>query len=74
MSDDDSLPDDLTFVDAAGDWVDVACPYCGEGQSILLDAETEGELVQDCEVCCQPWQLRVRRDAEGGVEVDVGVL
>lgn len=49
------------FVDAAGDWVAVRCPYCGEHLEILLDPEVEGDLVQDCEVCCNPWQLRVLR-------------
>ncbi len=37
----------------------VDCPYCGETVEIFLEAEIEGSLVQDCEVCCNPWQLRV---------------
>jgi hypothetical protein len=37
----------------------VDCPYCGETVEIYLEPEIEGSLVQDCEVCCNPWQLRV---------------
>jgi hypothetical protein len=29
------------------DTVSVQCPYCGEWQSILLDPESVGEMVQD---------------------------
>ena len=59
---------DWDVVDAAGDLVSVQCPYCGEQLEILLEPELEGTLVQDCEVCCNPWELRVRRRG-GGVPV-----
>ncbi len=74
---DDELPDalsHLTRVDAEGDWVTVDCPYCGEAVEIHLDPETRGEMVQDCEVCCRPWQMRVERDREGFPSVRVDVL
>jgi len=51
----------------------VRCPYCGEEVEIALDPESEGQMVQDCEVCCQPWLLTVRRhraDGEPAVEVE----
>ena len=38
----------------------ITCPYCGEEVEIYVEPETRGVLVQDCEVCCNPWQLRVR--------------
>jgi hypothetical protein len=41
----------------------VVCPYCGAGQTIYLEPDVMGTLVQDCEVCCKPWQLRVTRDS-----------
>jgi hypothetical protein len=44
----------------------VTCPYCGEDVEIYLEPEVRGSLVQDCEVCCNPWQLRVSRDDEDG--------
>jgi hypothetical protein len=39
----------------------IECPYCGEQVEIVLEADLEGEMVWDCEVCCRPWQLSVRR-------------
>ena len=42
----------------------VECPYCGETVEIYLEPEIEGDLVQDCEVCCNPWQLHVSGDGE----------
>ena len=53
------------------DVVSVQCPYCFEVVEIDLDPETHGTLVQDCEVCCNPWQLTIRRDEDGNVSVDV---
>ena len=41
------------------DIVTVQCPYCFEVVEIDIDPETRGVLVQDCEVCCNPWTVRV---------------
>jgi hypothetical protein len=38
---------------------DVVCPYCGEAGVIYLEPEVRGTLVQDCEVCCNPWTVLV---------------
>lgn len=43
----------------------VVCPYCGESVEVYLEADVTGTLVQDCEVCCNPWLLRVTRSADG---------
>jgi hypothetical protein len=43
----------------------VTCPYCGEAVEIYVEPDVEGLLVQDCEVCCNPWQLRVWSDDDG---------
>lgn len=43
--------------------VDLVCPYCGETVTVALEADLAGELVQDCEVCCNPWRLRLGRSA-----------
>jgi hypothetical protein len=48
----------------------VTCPYCGEQIEIYLEADVRGSFVQDCEVCCNPWRLRVRGSGENR-EVDV---
>jgi len=48
----------------------VTCPYCGEEVEIHLEEDVEGTLVQDCEVCCNPWLLRVSgQDDERRVDV-----
>jgi len=42
----------------------VTCPYCGEDVAITIEPDVRGAFVQDCEVCCNPWQLRVTRDGD----------
>lgn len=37
----------------------VQCPYCGEENDIYIEPDVQGTLVQDCEVCCRPWQVTV---------------
>lgn len=51
----------------------VRCPYCGEKVEIALDAGGGAiqEYVEDCEVCCKPWQLTVTFDLDGTAEVTV---
>ena len=35
------------------------CPHCGEEISMVLDESVPGQTyVEDCEVCCQPIQIR----------------
>jgi prolyl-tRNA synthetase len=51
----------------------VTCPYCGEEVEIYLEPDVRGVLIQDCEVCCNPWQVRVSREnGERWVEVTRG--
>jgi hypothetical protein len=49
----------------------VTCPYCGEEVEIYLEPDVKGTLVQDCEVCCNPWLVRITRDGDDRW-VDVG--
>jgi hypothetical protein len=49
----------------------VTCPYCGEEIELYLESDVHGDLVQDCEVCCNPWLIRVFTD-EGERNVQVG--
>jgi hypothetical protein len=37
----------------------VTCPYCGEQVEIYVEPDVRGTFVQDCEVCCNPWRVRV---------------
>ena len=54
-----------------GDTIEVQCPYCFERVEITIEADTWGSMVQDCEVCCNPWQLTIRRDRDGDPDVRV---
>ena len=42
----------------------ITCPYCGEEMEIYLEPDVDGTLVQDCEVCCNPWRVRVSGSGE----------
>jgi hypothetical protein len=48
----------------------ITCPYCGEEIELYLEPDIQGDLVQDCEVCCNPWLIRVFTD-EGERNVQV---
>jgi hypothetical protein len=43
---------------------EIVCPYCGEEMELFLEADLAGSLVQDCEVCCRPWLLRISGNGE----------
>ena len=49
----------------------VQCPYCGESAEIYIEPDVQGTLVQDCEVCCNPWMVHVHRD-DDELYVEVG--
>ncbi len=53
------------------DRIEIQCPYCGEVLELLVEEDLKGRLVQDCEVCCNPIQLDVRRDEWGVPAVSV---
>jgi hypothetical protein len=50
---------------------EVTCPYCGEQVEIYVEPEVSGRFVQDCEVCCNPWLVRVTQE-DGGRWVEIG--
>jgi formate dehydrogenase maturation protein FdhE len=41
---------------------EVVCPYCGETTAISVDpgGGSAQQYIEDCEVCCNPWQVTVR--------------
>jgi hypothetical protein len=54
----------------------VECPFCGEPGDISVEPADaapgeEQVFVQDCEVCCRPWSVRVQVDHEGEIAVSV---
>jgi uncharacterized Zn finger protein len=53
------------------DEVEIQCPYCSERVTIAIEPDTWGKLIQDCEVCCNPWELTITRDRYGDVDVRV---
>ena len=67
---DEALGPELTDTE----WV--FCPYCGESSELLVDmvGGSSQEYVQDCEVCCRPWLVRIRLDGEGYASVSVKTL
>lgn len=49
------------------------CPYCGEPIEILIDAGGgRGQsYVEDCPVCCRPWQVEVSHRHDGDWDVNL---
>lgn len=37
----------------------VVCPYCGEEVELYVESDVTGTFTQDCEVCCNPWRVKV---------------
>lgn len=54
----------------------VYCPHCGELVEIGLDPGSgdRQEYVEDCQVCCQPWLVRVHYHRDGTADVSVTSL
>ena len=69
-------PPDGDFDAELHDSARVSCPYCGESSEVLVDLAGGAvqEYVQDCEVCCRPWLVRVRVDGAGFASVSVTTL
>ena len=45
----------------------VVCPYCGEEIELAVDpgGGAVQQYVEDCEVCCNPWLVRLTRSPDG---------
>jgi hypothetical protein len=72
LDEDDDLDEDFPLGDGTADTsADVWCPYCGESSEISLDpgGGAVQSYVEDCPVCCHPWQVTVRYDEEGAATV-----
>jgi transcription elongation factor Elf1 len=49
--------------------VRIQCPYCGERVSLSVDTTAgDQDMIEDCQVCCQPIALTVRV-SDAGVDV-----
>jgi hypothetical protein len=49
------------WADAPDEMAYAHCPYCGESCEILVDpgGGEHQQYIEDCPVCCRPWQVRV---------------
>jgi hypothetical protein len=74
MDDEEPQDDEYSLVNGSADAeAEVACPYCGEVVVMVLDpgGGPVQQYVEDCPVCCRPWQVSVRYDDEGQAEVEL---
>jgi hypothetical protein len=70
-------PDDFDLGDGTADVAGtIFCPSCGEPNEIGLDPGGGGqqEYIEDCQVCCRPWRVRVRYRRDGGADISVDPL
>lgn len=70
---DDWLDDAFPLADGVAETeARIECPYCGAEAELALDPGGGPALsyVEDCEVCCRPWSLTVRWDADGAAHVE----
>jgi hypothetical protein len=69
---DDSLDEEFPLGDGTAETgATVRCPYCGEINEIVLDpgSGSQQEYVEDCQVCCRPWQVVVHYLPDGTADV-----
>jgi hypothetical protein len=74
---DDDLDEEFPLGDGVADTeAEVQCPYCGEIVIIALDPDGGhvSEYVEDCEVCCQPWQVHVEYHEDGHADVTLQTI
>ncbi|HEX6613357.1 MAG TPA: CPXCG motif-containing cysteine-rich protein [Rhodanobacteraceae bacterium] len=54
------------------EFVEIACPYCGESFETAVDASAGSTLyIEDCQVCCRPIEIEVRVSGEGAFTLDI---
>jgi cysteine-rich CPXCG protein len=55
--------------------LEAQCPFCWEPAEIDFDPEEAGagehRFVEDCAVCCHPWNVTVLVDPDGRVSVSL---
>jgi hypothetical protein len=70
----EDLDEEFPLGDGTADTgAEVICPHCGEINEIALDPGSGGhqEYVEDCQVCCRPWLVRVSYLADGTAQVSL---
>lgn len=74
MTPEDFLDEAFPLGDGTADvGATVRCPYCWQVNEVALDPGSGGEqeYVEDCQVCCRPWRVRVAYREDGSAEVEV---
>lgn len=69
---DEELDDEFPLGDGVADLVQqVHCPYCGESVEVTLDpgSGSQQEYIEDCSVCCRPWNVSVTYHEDGTADV-----
>lgn len=69
-----NLDDEFPLGDGVADLSStIHCPYCGEAVDITLDPGSgdSQEYIEDCSVCCRPWQVTVTYHRDGTADVFV---
>jgi len=58
-------------IDLPAELTHQSCPWCGEPVTLVLDpgSGASQEYVEDCEVCCRPWRVRVTYGSDGRADV-----
>jgi len=67
------LDDEFPLGDGTADTsAEAICPYCGESVEITVDpgGGSFQQYVEDCEVCCNSWQVNVQF-VDGVASVDL---
>jgi transcription elongation factor Elf1 len=51
------------------------CPYCWQEISMVLDTSVRSQkYIEDCEVCCNPIEVRYVIDDEGSIDFEARVV
>jgi hypothetical protein len=68
--DDDDDGDEIAHADEDAT---IACPYCGAPNEIALDPSggRRQDYVEDCQVCCQPWNVHIEYGRDGTADVRI---
>jgi hypothetical protein len=70
----DPLDDEFPLGDGLAEQnAEVECPYCGEWSTVRLDpgSGARQRYVEDCPVCCRPWDVRVSYAPDGSAVVEL---
>ena len=75
--DEDELDEEFPLGDGTAEIsATVYCPYCSEPVEVTLDPGSgdSQEYIEDCEVCCRPWEVTVSYDRAGKVHVQIASI